>query len=330
MKVSVLVMTYNHARFIRQCVESALRQKLDGGYEILISEDCSTDGTREIVREYERAHPQLVRALWSETNVRTNAVVVRGVEAARGQYVALLDGDDYWLADDKLQRQADFLDAHPECTICFHNARVIHEDGSRAPWNWTPPDHPEITTFEDLWMGNFIATSSTVFRRGVVSPIPSWYESYFPITDWPLHLLHAERGRIGYINEVLGIYRYHPGGYYSTLSEAEKLAATLQFYRRMNASTGYRYDALARTAISKYFIEWAEEYLTRGDKAGARSCYRRYLGGRPVNPHVSLRRSILTGLNVLLPSRLTRRIRWLGRRRAVAGPSSPNRGAPTR
>jgi glycosyltransferase involved in cell wall biosynthesis len=330
MKVSVLVMTYNHARFIRQCVDSALRQKLDAPYEILISEDCSTDGTREIVREYERAHPRLVRALWSETNVRTNAVVVRGVEAARGQYVALLDGDDYWLSDDKLQRQVDFLDGHPECVICFHNARVIHDDGSRPPWNWTPPDHPEITTFEDLWMGNFIATSSTVFRRGVVSPIPSWYEAYFPITDWPLHLLHAERGRIGYINEVLGVYRYHEGGYYSPLSETDKLTATLRFYERMNASTGYRHDTLARTAISKYFIEWAEEYLKRGDKAAARSCYRRYLRGRPVNRYVSLRRAILTGLNVLLPSRLTRRVRWLARRAGAARVSGRRAGAAER
>jgi glycosyltransferase involved in cell wall biosynthesis len=276
-------------------------QQLDGGFEVLISEDCSTDGTREIVREYAARNPERIRLLLSERNVRSNAVVTRGIEAARGQYVALLDGDDYWISPDKLQKQATFLDRHPECTICFHNARVTHEDRTQPDWNWTAPNHPAVTTLDDLWLGNYIATCSTMFRRGAIGSIPAWYESFFPITDWPLHLLNAERGHIGYINEVLGVYRYHAGGCYSVLTQPEKLATTLDFYRRMNACLGYRYDDVVRSAISKYCIEWAEEYLKRGDKQLARRCYRDYLRGRPVNRHVSWRRMIVTGLRVHLP-----------------------------
>jgi glycosyltransferase involved in cell wall biosynthesis len=307
MKVSVLVMTYNHGPFIQQCLDSVLMQRPEGLYEVLISEDCSTDGTRERVEDYQRRHPELIRLLLSEKNLRSNAVVVRGIDAARGDYIALLDGDDYWTVPDKLQRQADFLDQHPECTICFHNAQVRHEEGGLAPWNWTPSNHPELTTLEDLFLGNYIATGSTMFRRGVVNPIPAWYDSFFPITDWPLHLLHAEQGHIGYLNRVMGVYRYHAGGYYSPLSEDQKLQATLDFYRRINRCMKGRHQHLVHDAISKYFIEWAEEYLSRGEKHRAQRCVLQALEGRPPTRHVSLRRWLKTGLRAYLPDAWQRR-----------------------
>ncbi|MCS6926701.1 MAG: glycosyltransferase [Candidatus Binatia bacterium] len=306
MKISVLVMTYNHKEFIAQALDSVLMQETDFPYEILISEDCSTDGTREIVQTYHRRFPEKIRLLLSERNLASNAVVVRGIEAARGQYVALLDGDDYWTSPYKLQKQADFLDTHPECALCFHNALVVHEDGSQEPWLWTPPDHPQITTLAHLWMGNYIATCSTMFRKGLFPTLPAWYESFFPITDWPLHILNAEHGKIGYIDEVMGVYRYHSGGCYSRLSQPDKLTQTLQFYQRMNACLDFKYDTLVRTAIAKYFFEWAEEYLRRGEKGMARWCFKQYLKGRPLNQYISLRRMVALWLRLYLPGTLQR------------------------
>src|SRR5512133_148878 len=119
-KVSVLVMTYNHEKFIQQALDSVAMQATNFDYEILISEDCSTDRTREIVLEFQKEHPDKVRLLLSKTNVHSNQVVVRGIRAAQGQYLAMLDGDDYWTSPTKLQKQADFLDGHPECSLCFH------------------------------------------------------------------------------------------------------------------------------------------------------------------------------------------------------------------
>lgn len=313
MKVSVLVMTYNHAPYIEAALESALTQQADFDYEILVSEDASTDGTREIVLEFQRRHAQRIRLLLSPRNIRSNEVVVRGIQAARGRYLALLDGDDYWTSPYKLQRQADFLDAHPECAICFHNATVIHEDGSRAPWNWTPAGQKPISTLEDMWMGNFIATSSTMFRRGLFGDVPEWYASFFPITDWPLHILNAEHGAVGYLDEVMSVYRYHPGGLYSALSERQKLDATMDFYDRMNAHLGYRHDAMVRTARSTYFFEWAEEYERRGDAAQARVCLLRCLRGRPVNDRIPLGRLVRLSLRLYAPGllRLRRAMRRL-------------------
>ena len=114
LKVTVLVMTYNHAGFIAQALDSVLTQRTGFHYEILISEDRSTDGTRETVISYAEKHPGRIRLLLSERNLHSNTVVSRGIRVARGEYVALLDGDDYWVSPDKLQKQVDFLDAHPE------------------------------------------------------------------------------------------------------------------------------------------------------------------------------------------------------------------------
>jgi glycosyltransferase involved in cell wall biosynthesis len=308
MKVSVLVMTYNHEPFIVQALDSALMQETDFPYEIIVSEDFSTDGTREIVQAYHERFPERIRVILSERNIANNAVVARGVEAARGRYVALLDGDDYWTSSHKLQKQVDFLERHRECAICFHNVTVVHENGSQEPHLWTPLNHREITTLEDLWMGNYIATCSTMFRKGLFDDFPAWYESFFPITDWPLHILNAEHGKIGYINEVMGVYRYHRQGYYSQLTEVEKLATTLRFYRRMNDCLNFKYNGLVRTAISKYFIEWAEEYLRRGDIGAARHAFKLYFTGRPINKYISVRRMGSVCLRLYFPTALLRKL----------------------
>lgn len=291
MKVTVLVMTYNHEKFIGQALESVLMQKTNFDYEILISEDCSTDRTREIVLEFQKAHPTRTRLLLSERNLHSNEIVARGIRAARGQYIALLDGDDYWISPHKLQRQADFLDSHPECSICFHNARIYHETEGREGRNWTPAGHKEISTLEDLWMGNFIATCSTMFRRGLVREIPQWYVDLDPmLTDWPLHILNAELGRIGYIDEVMGMYRYHPGGEYSPYREVQKQEITLKFYRAVNRHLNYRYDRIINVAISRYFFEWAEEYKNRRDLKRMKECLKICLSGRPLNSFVPKRK----------------------------------------
>ena len=153
-------------------------------------------------------------------------------------------------------------------------------------------------------MGNFIATCSTMFCKGLFNAMPAWYDAMFPITDWPLHLLNAEHGQVGYINEVLGVYRQHRGGYYSPLSQDQKLAATLAFYHTMNANLNYRYDRLVKTAISKYFYEWAEEYLRRGEVGRARACFKMCLSGGLMIRSRSVRKLLSMAVRLYLPSLL--------------------------
>lgn len=279
--VTVLVMTYDHARFIARALDGALMQKTDFDYEILVSEDCSTDGTREIVLDYQRLHPERIRPLLSERNLHSNEVVVRGWRAARGRYIALLDGDDYWTSPHKLSRQVELLESRPECSMCFHNARVLEEATGGASRLWTPAGQPQTSTMREMWMGNFIATCSVMYRAGVVPEIPDWYVPLFPITDWPLHLLHAERGPIGYVDEVMGVYRHHAGGLYSSLDERAKLETTARFYSVMDRNFGGRYRSAIREARFRYFLDWAVEYERRGEADLARDCLRRSVSDWP-------------------------------------------------
>jgi glycosyltransferase involved in cell wall biosynthesis len=297
-KVSVLIMTYNHTKFISKAIDSALMQQTDFNYEIIISEDCSTDGTKEIVLDYKQRFPERIHLLLSEQNIHSNAVVARGIHSARGKYIALLDGDDYWSSSNKLQKQADFLDTHLECSMCFHNAQAFNEDNNQERWNWTSSDQKEFSTLEDLWRGNFIATCSTMFRNNLLKKIPEWYDSFFPLTDWPLYILLAEHGSIGYINKVMGAYRLHAGGLYSPYSVKQKLNKTLDFYRSINKFLNFKYNKNIKTAISIYFYEWTEEYYKRREFKSAMACFKVYLSGRPVNSHISLKKAIKMGLRL--------------------------------
>jgi glycosyltransferase involved in cell wall biosynthesis len=300
-KVTVLVITYNHSRFIARALDSALSQQTDFDFEIVVSEDCSTDGTREIVLDYQARHPDKMRLILSEQNVHSNFVVRRGITAARGEYVALLDGDDYWTSPNKLQKQVEFLDEHRECSLCFHNAAVIIEDSNEPSRHWTPANQPRLSSFEDIWLGNFIATCTTMLRLNMLGEVPRWYDALFPITDWPLYILCAAHGPLGYIDEVMGAYRLHAGGLYSPYSEWKKLEMTLKFYQTMNANLGFQHDRLARTALSKYFFEWAEEYLQRGDREHGRLCFQNYLQGRAFNKYISIKRLIRLVAKLYLP-----------------------------
>lgn len=274
--ISVLVITYNHEAHIAKALNSVLAQVTSSPFEVIVSEDASTDGTREIVERYAARRPETIRLILSESNVRSNAVVARGLRAARGRYVALLDGDDYWLWPGKLQAQAEFLDEHPDCAMCCHNAVVVRgEQETGELWTW--PGTPAFSSLADIWRGNFIATCTVMLRREAVADIGPWYDAYFPVTDWPLYIYAAERGQIGFIDQPWGAYRLHAGGLYSSLPEPQKLAATDSFYRRMDRDRGFRHTRIARAAHSAYFFEWTERLLAEGDLQMARWCFNRSL-----------------------------------------------------
>jgi glycosyltransferase involved in cell wall biosynthesis len=257
-RVTALVMTYNHLAVIEQAVESAIAQEVDGEYEILIADDCSTDGTPEIVGSYRDRFPELIRLLPLERNMGENEVRARGTRAARGAYVALLDGDDYWTSAQKLRKQIEYLDRRPECAICFHNATVVYEDGSEEahPFHSVNPTQrlsrsvpPETSVLQDVAAGNFMQTSSVMFRNGLIDEFPEWYFRA-RIPDWPFHVLNAEHGRIGYIDEVLSAYRVHGGGAWSDrishYREPKDLLDIIWIHDAINRHLGFQFDARIR------------------------------------------------------------------------------------
>lgn len=148
--VSVKMITYNHAPYIAKAIEGVLQQKTNFPFELVIGEDCSTDGTREIVFEYQKKYPEVIRVITSEKNVGMKKNGYRITKACRGKYIAFCEGDDYWHNLDKLQKQVDYLESHPECGLIYSSYDVIHvESGEQIKdfvkyKNYVLPDTPSM------------------------------------------------------------------------------------------------------------------------------------------------------------------------------------------
>lgn len=245
-KLSVLIITYNHEAFISQAIESALAQKASFPIEIVIGEDCSPDGTRDIVLDYQRRFPQTIHVLAHEKNVGMIRNFEETLMACRGSYVAMLEGDDYWTNPEKLEKQVAFLDSHPEFAVCFHDVDVIFSDGSPTR-RFCPPGQKEVSTLTDLLYSDFIPTCSTVFRRGLFGRLPPWIHE-LKMCDWLLHILNARHGQIKFMNEVMGVYRIHEGGAWSRLTAIESVQARMAFCSRLNELLGPEYsEAITET-----------------------------------------------------------------------------------
>lgn len=124
--ISVKMITYNHEPYISQAIEGVVKQKTEYPFELIIGEDCSTDGTREIVFDYQRKYPGIIRVITSNKNVGMKRNGYRTTKACRGKYVAFCEGDDYWHRLDKLQKQVDYLESHPECGTVFADCDVYY------------------------------------------------------------------------------------------------------------------------------------------------------------------------------------------------------------
>lgn len=208
--VSVWMITYNHEKYITQAIESVLAQETNFDFELVIGEDCSSDRTRLICERYERDVPQIVKILWRDRNVGIHNNVILTLQACTGQYIAMLEGDDYWIDTKKLQKQADFLVNHPDFVMCYQKTMEIDElTGKRKVTNEN--DHAVTGLREILERGWFIRTGSLFFRNGILTEFPAWFYQ-FHSTDYMLHILIAQHGKIGFLNEVTSVYRRHEGG----------------------------------------------------------------------------------------------------------------------
>ena len=169
--VSICSITYNHAPYIRQCLDGMLMQQTNFAFEIIINDDCSTDGTTEIIREYAEKYPDIIKPIFHRENQYQKGV--RGMFAkyvfpkAQGKYIALCEGDDYWTDPLKLQKQVDFLETYPDYSLYFHNAMVHFEDGKTSDHPFGEIEDRDYTDVEiyEKWT---IPTASVVLRKDVI------------------------------------------------------------------------------------------------------------------------------------------------------------------
>jgi glycosyltransferase involved in cell wall biosynthesis len=274
-------------------------QETDFDYEVIVGDDCSADNTRSIVQDLERRDPKIISAFLPHSNLGSygGAIFLAMCRASRGEHIAVLDGDDYWTSPRKLQRQADFLDAHPECTACFHDVLRVDEDGGSLPRGVAPTTKKDTLTMEDILRGNPIPTCSTMFRRYVIDDAPPWYLELLQ-ADWSLHLMCARLGNIGYIDEVMAAYRVHRGGVFSSLDEVARLEAVLGWRERIVDWVDGQYRQLMTASIVGCYYKLARLYGEKGDLARARAYFRRFVLVSLIYRQVWLRTILGLGLKL--------------------------------
>ena len=205
--LSVVMTTYNHERYIAQAIESVLRQQTSFAVEIVIGEDCSTDRTLNIAQDYQSQYPEAIHIIRSEQNVGWRANYRRTIAAARGKYIALLDGDDYFTHRKKLQMQVDLLEANPDVGMCYTRSERIDETGTTTIY----PEGECATTFEAMLRRNPAENCTVVARRKLVE---QYYAEVRPDThpewltdDLPMWLWFAANSRYMAVDCPMAVHR---------------------------------------------------------------------------------------------------------------------------
>ena len=265
MKVSVTMTTYNHERWVAQALDGVLMQKTDFDVELIVGDDCSTDATRRVIEEYRRRHPALIRTVYPPRNLGAAGrdMFVETLRVCRGELIAMLDGDDYWTAPDKLRRQVHVLETHPECSMCYHNVVKMHEDGSAPPRPSLPAGHPAFSDTEDLLWACFVPSPSPMVRREVVAELPPWYLATV-FADWALYLLASERGRLGYLDETMAVHRMHAGGAWSGLDRLARIHGVLRTIETLGEDLRRRHARTIRQMRAYQYFKLARLHATRG------------------------------------------------------------------
>jgi hypothetical protein len=235
--VSVIVATYNHEPFIAQAIQSVVDQATTFSFEIIVTEDKSTDGTLDVAISYQNTFPDLITIIYSDDNLNNSDVFVRAIKHASGKYIAYLDGDDYWTSTEKLQRQFEFLETYPDCALVHHAVERVSEDG--VPIR-TLDGFASRATIEDLIQGNPIASCSVMIRRSAIVPVPGWF-GLLKAGDWTIYIIAAQHGWVGRIEGTLGHYRIHSSASWATTPVAMQWATSLAMLDEMEKHLDPRY-----------------------------------------------------------------------------------------
>jgi glycosyltransferase involved in cell wall biosynthesis len=254
--VSVAVITYNHEQFIGQAIESVLMQETAFVVELVIREDCSTDGTRRILQAYAGKYPNVIRTLLPEKNLGLARNYGAVWQACRGKYIAWLDGDDYWRTPQKLQKQVALMEANPHYSMCGAKAQLVTTSGNGGEKNagvLEPAVLKPEYDLSDFLTGYPMHTSSMLARRELVV-LPDWLNHVAHLWDACVFALYAETGPVGYLNEVMSCWRLHAGGMWTTKSAADQLRGNQKAIDFLDVHFRARYHRLLRSR--EYQVWW--------------------------------------------------------------------------
>ncbi len=256
--LSIVTITYNHEPFIAKTIEGVLMQQVNFPIEFIIAEDCSTDGTRRICQEYAERYPELIHLITSENNVGAVANERRAMLAAKGKYIAFCEGDDYWTDPLKLQKQVDFLEAHPEYSVTFHRCRHYNVETEEYK------DDACGNLFTDKTVEGVDITIKMFFEKWITQPLTMVYRAsmfdldlvlqykYYRDMHQIYHLLKSGKGYLFVFDG--GVRTVHEGGMASKLSTIEQCEIGVKIAREL-----YQYNK--DEAVKAYYESMLQWYL---------------------------------------------------------------------
>lgn len=205
--VSIICNVYNHEKYIREALDSFLMQKTNFAYEVLVHDDASTDHSADIIREYEKKYPNIIKPIYQTINQHTKCriTLTYQIPRVRGKYIAFCEGDDYWLKPYKLQKQFDEMESHPEIDMCAHAANVIK--GNRIVDKIAAADKKMVFDSRHVILGDgrFFATNSLFWRTEMYRNMPSFYK--FLGLDYMLQIWGSLRGGVLFLPDYMSTYR---------------------------------------------------------------------------------------------------------------------------
>ena len=257
--VSVCCLVYNHEKYLRQCLDGFMMQKTNFKFEVLIHDDASTDGSSNIIREYELKYPEIIKPIYQTENQYSKGVKISWLyqyPRAKGKYIALCEGDDYWINPEKLQMQFDYMESHNDCTLCTHEAyRYINSSGKKELF--TGINHNGVVPNEEIIKkGSMFVTSSLFFRKDVHIKMPNSFNKK-GFGDLQIILYNSLMGYCYYFKNICSIYNYGTEGswtsrvYLNNRKRAEHYKERISLYKEVDIFTSQQYHEL----INKYILK---------------------------------------------------------------------------
>ncbi|WP_372403803.1 glycosyltransferase family 2 protein [Acinetobacter piscicola] len=262
-KVSVCVVTYNQESYIAECLESLVTQQTNFKYEIIVGEDCSTDGTRSIIERYVKEYPELVVPLFHEKNVGPVENLKRTYKKARGKYIAHLDGDDAALPQ-KLQRQYDVLQHNSDCSICVHNMKAVDKYSIETERTFQKHEETKYRLLDLYLKSPLFVHSSKMFVNKLSEYIDQMDENAL---DLEFHIEQAKQGNIYVLEEVLGVYRQFVGVTYQNNIINEIIPKrVMSVFNNVNMNFFSKKEReILRNRYSYILLKYAIHYLIHND-----------------------------------------------------------------
>ena len=250
-KVTVILSTFNQAPYIAQAIDSVLMQKTNFAFEILVADDCSTDGTQDIILEYQKRYPNLIRTYFTPQNVGGCRKFIDCLEQGLllGDYLAFLEGDDYWLRKDRLQLLADFLDAHPEYVRVSHRTMIVDENGNQKAFDLPLKECGRAFSIEDFLAGKQYSFVDSMYRNYYRDAGGRYYELILAsryMSDFQEMFITEDFGKVYILPDCLSAYRSRSkaseSNYNSIMSEELRSVDFIQVARAVEAFYQGRYD----------------------------------------------------------------------------------------